>query len=624
MNCLEPELLQAFADGVLDLDHRVEVDLHLRACPACRDASRALQRVEGYLRHGQDRAVPEDFAAAILDRALAGEFAAPRPVPAMSAHDPRDEDGVEDAGGDRAPVVIARRGMVASVVTLAAAACVVGFVLTATPAAHGDGASSSTEPRAEGLAHERLVDALRVAMPDPSIPPAAKAIEGLAEAGYDGVLGRGAELHALRSAWRRVRAVDDRVRLARFAARIGAPGFRANAERLAMEVTDEDLAPALYAVAAFGGRDAARSLDRIARRREVAPGLLAEALLRTGTERGASRIWALLMAAETPRPQAYDALHRMGGREASRILVNAYLAGDGGAALRRVIAERADALALLRAVLEENDVETRLRALRMLGEAGDGKAVPLLARMAGNQSTRSTALDALHKVAQSGSEEAMLALARALPLIDDACDWKHSAESLTLMRYLRALPEGAGATFLLARHASGRASERRRYLVAAGLSGDADVESALAAALQRPQERRAALLALALSGRRSALAAIRPYTRSHDRRTRRCALAAVAALGGDEGARILSAAMRRTADRRTVMRCVRFAEDRWVVPVYVDGLEYRDTREDCLKGLRRLFDGRGPRSGEPAAWKAWLGLEPERSEETDSRSRARP
>ena len=87
-------------------------------------------------------------------------------------------------------------------------------------------------------------------------------------------------------------------------------------------------------------------------------------------------------------------------------------------------------------------------------------------------------------------------------------------------------------------------------------------------------------------------------------------------LGGCEAANVLSAAMRNSRDRRTVMNCVRFTANRWVAPVFVDGLCYRDTREDCLRGLRRLVGGRGPRSGAPRAWRAWLGLDSQNPERT--------
>ena len=573
MKCLTPATLQERADGLLTADLRDAADLHLRTCSDCRDGLRALQRVEGYLRHGRAAKAPRSLAESVLDRALAGQFAAPRAAPAFEGRP------------DVAATVVAARPWRRR---LAAAAALVVALLVLSG----------------GPGVERL-------------PVLARGLEAsMSPGGSEGNMVRPQTIRSLRLAWRMSLDAEDRLRVIRAAARDKVVGFRARAERLAITASAEQLESAVFAVAGFGDDEAARSLMRVAGRRPLRPGMLAEAFIRTGSDRVADRVWALLSEDERGRDESYVQLHRLRGRRASRIFVAAYIGGDGSAALRRVITERPTALARLRTELSSVSREGRTRILTLLGEAGDREAVPLLERGLGSEDTWYTAVHALKRVAHAGSHAALLALARALPLLEDAADWSASREALALGHVLREMRPGTGAMLLNARRATRRASARRRYLVAAGLTGDPSVRSALEAALSRAQERRAALLALAVLGERSAVAAIRPYSVSRDRGTRRCALASLAILGGSEAATLLSMAMRNSCDRRTVISCVRFTADRWVSPVFVDGLCYRDTREDCLRGLRRIVGGRGPRSADPRAWRAWFGLDLQNPERT--------
>jgi len=400
-----------------------------------------------------------------------------------------------------------------------------------------------------------------------------------------------------------------RVAVLEQAARSRVSGFVRRAERLAVAVPEDLAHRALFAVAAFGGDRGASAVRRVAARRVLDPRVVAEALIRTGSERVAPEVWALLGRGRVDRDLRFVELHRVQGRASSRLLVDAYLSGESSAALRRVIAERPTALALLRSALAGARSDVRVRVLALLGEAGDPAAVPLLARFVRSGYHRGAAVHALSRVAHAGSHEALLQLAEALPVMEDASGLARQPGVADVAEALRGMAPGAG-TALMDAHAAGlRVSLRRRLLVAAGLTGDVAVEDALVAALSRPGERRAALIGLAALGRRRAVPAVAACLNSNDRRTRRCAVEALAVLGGDEAARALSRCVRRSSDRPTVMARLAAVRDPWVTPVYLEGLRFRDSRERSLRGLQRIWGEEGPRTGDLRAWREWLGLD---------------
>jgi hypothetical protein len=213
----------------------------------------------------------------------------------------------------------------------------------------------------------------------------------------------------------------------------------------------------------------------------------------------------------------------------------------------------------------------------------------------------------LSMLARSGSFASGLALVEALPLIEDAGDWAAVPHRDLLEREFRSLPPGTGSLWLreLSRH---RLSVQRKLLVGAGLTGNPEVTQGLLAAIGHSSLRRAALVGLAVLGDRRAARAVGEVLRLDDRSARRGALAALVALGGDEAGRFLSRSLGRSSDRKTVMQLLGDKAGSWAQNVYLDGLPYRDIRESCIAGLRRLSDGRGPEDDSLESWRTWLGL----------------
>ncbi|MAG34314.1 MAG: hypothetical protein CL908_25830 [Deltaproteobacteria bacterium] len=614
MSCLDSVDLQSLIDGTHDAAARAEADRHLRACGECRDALRAFQRVEGFLRRVQAVSPSEDLLNDVVVKAMAGLTAVPRePAAGASlevAAEVRESGDQWDKTAEAAPRASTRRGWF--LVPLSAAAAAVVCV-----AVFGGAEAGTTREKAVSRPLLDLARTLREIAPDARRPGEASWFLGEIVARRpewdDGdrltPAGRSELLRGLRGMWHRADAPDDHVRLLRVAAALDASEFRHRAERLVLDVPEPLLEAAITTLAAFGGDEAAKALVRVSLRRELPTGVLAEALVRTKSRRVARRVWNLLTVDGEELERSYVLMHRVPGRAASRILVGDFLAGSEAPVLRRVIAERTDALAILRSELSRVDLADRVRVLGLLGEAGDRKAVPLLERQLKGVAF-DPALKALARVAHAGSSDAMLAVARALGPLEDVGDWPTGARDQAITRVLRGLPESAAPLFLDAYvERPGRVSDRRRYLIAAGIVGGDLVRDRVERALPVAQVRRAALTALGLLGRRGAVASVRRHATSEDRGTRRCALAALARLGGDESARVLTRALRRSADRRTVIAFIRYATDPWVIPVYIDGLRYRDTHDDCLRGLRRLVGGRGPEGGDPDAWKVWFGLE---------------
>ena len=563
MTCLSSNQLHEFVEGGLTPLTRAAFDHHVRGCARCRDGLRALHRVDAYLRHGHSVPVDDALALGIVERAFAGE------VMGVAS-----EESTVHGVAETRDVSEGKPWVRLALVSVAVAATV--LVLLRLPA-------EAT------LADEPIVVA-QVTTAERSVLPG--------------------ELHRrLHLEWEAAADVAVQVEVMERAASARVAGFLRRAERLTLAVPEDLAQRALLAVAAFGGDRGAAAVRRLATRRVFDPKVMAEALIRTGSQRVAPEVWTLLGRGRVERDLRYVELHRLKGRTSSRLLVDAYLSGDPSAALRRVIVERPSALALLRAELGAVRSDVRVRALALLGEAGDQAAVPLLAKYVRSACHRGAAVHALSRVAHAGSREALMQLAEALPVMEDASDLMGRPDVTDVAEALRGMAPGAGLVLMEAHAVSRRASLRRRLLVAAGLTGDVAVEAGLVAALSRQGERRAALIGLAALGHRGVVPAISAVWSSTDRRTRRCAVAALAVLGGDEAARTLASSVQRSSERPAVMAHLAAVRDPWVTPVYLEGLRFRDSRERALRGLQRIWGEEGPRTGDLRAWRTWLGLD---------------
>lgn len=593
-----PEL-HAFADADLEESAAASIGSHLPECARCRDIVRALHRIDRYL----DRA--RDHARNLARKCESGDFTtvphpdhAPSVLPASVA-----------VAGDAALTKPLRRAARRPLFLAAAAAAAVLAAAVLWPVTERPGAL----PRASSGPAPDFATSLTAA--DPDLDPDLPAVEFRRR--IPGAEATGSALRVrIHEAWRDTEDVGVRLRLARLAAAAGATEFRSRAEALA---SGDGLAPlerrhALLTMAAFGGPDSVKSIQRIAARIPAAPADVAAALLATGAPTAAGPLQEWHRRAGSDPDRIHVDLAALGGRPAAAILVREFLAGDESAALGRVLGESPEALALLRRSVEKAGVSGRIRILRVLGETGDAGAVSLLEAFLARDEFPEEAAAALAKLARAGSDAAVLALARAVPACEHPGDWDQLPRRDLFERIFADSSERAAP--VLARHAldSGfarrPAPERHGILLALGLCRADPAFEALRTALERGGDRRVALSALALLGRREAVPAVAKHADAADRGLRRTALAVLARLGGPDAAAALARALNRTSDRRTIIGLVAPGNDRWALPVLIEGLRYDDAASSCLEALRRRAGATGSASADPRWWRRRFDLGP--------------
>lgn len=578
--CPHPRILHGLVDGLLPAPARRRVETHLPECRRCRDRARELRRVQRFLERPRELHGGQEEAAALV--AAARERVA-RTEPPPHALPARGRPS---------------RRVLAGAAAAAAAALV--LLLPWTADSPGEGRENTETVSAAGTV-DAVCGVLQELDPvaDGNRPYEARLqarleAAGLLDPGDPGARRKAGRL--LEAAMSLAPEIRQRLRAARAALRLQRPGARGRVVHLLREASVEGpvLEALLLEVGTSGGTSAANSLLALARQRSLPPAALGRALVATGAPRIAGTALRLLRKGGLPETEALQLVAALPGPEAARLLVEPCLEADAPAELVRALAKRQEATALLQARLDREQGRGRVRLLELLGLMGEDEAVEELRRGLKRRGTSGAAWEALRHLAAAGLPGALDGLVAQLPLDRRPLDWWQEGRLLDLRSALRDLPEARKRELekrLVDVGPTGATDrDRRRLLLAVGAAGSSRAWELLGSgrSWEPPQDVRVRALALALTGDPRAVQPLAGLARSSAAHTRRQALVALVAAGGEQAAHVLVGALSRPRDREAIVEALERRAGPWAVPVLEAACGYSDVRQQAEAVLSAL------------------------------------
>jgi HEAT repeat protein len=298
------------------------------------------------------------------------------------------------------------------------------------------------------------------------------------------------------------------------------------------------------------------------------------------------RAFDLLVRGGVPVGLAYERITRCPKDAADRFLAQSYLAGDEEPALMRLITTRRGVLSILSDQYSSARFEARLRILEVLGRAGDREAVALLGKALLRGGEVTPAANALARVACSGADEAILALVRGLPRIEDYDSVVGDALAMALRPGFAALPDRAGEFLLKQLEQETKQTERRRYWLALAFFGRPSLVSRMSE-LAKEDDYRSLLTALTISPSSLHGELVASLAGSSNRSTRYAALRALVAMEDPQFIPTLLKGIERSSDRKDVIKLLLPAKD-WARPVMEAGVTHRDVSAQCRGWLEEV------------------------------------
>ncbi len=369
--------------------------------------------------------------------------------------------------------------------------------------------------------------------------------------------------------------------------------------------SDPELVSGLMILAQLGGPEAQPSVTRIVRARELTPEPSASALAATRHPRVAATIAELLR--ESPSGLRQQLLASVPGEDATRFLLDEWIRVGLIDGLEPTFLEREGLITLARRRAVVASRETRIRLWTLVGRLGGDDAVGALENVWREGGTPSEVIESLAVI---GSTKAFEALARRLPKVDDIEEWPLDPEVELIEGALRQHATVAGPWLAHVMRGLDSVSDRRRLLIAAGLTRSPRVLPELRRALGRSQDRRAAILALALAEDGDSVPHLEALTMMEDLGTRRRAVRALGAIGTDDAVKALAGLLPKDRERRLVVDLLAKSQKPAATIGLIDGLRFEDTRERAVAALKLRAGPDAPATASPAAWYAYFRRSP--------------
>lgn len=288
---------------------------------------------------------------------------------------------------------------------------------------------------------------------------------------------------------------------------------------------------------------------------------------------------------------------RMTGVEATRALVRLAAERPEDVALTGDLRSRPLALDEARAHLRATPRAEAFGARCLVARLGGAEVADDLAADMRRRESKTLAAAAL---AALGTPDALLHVAKLLPGPEEFDFGIRDPESAAVEVVVRSVPE-VGVRAVAAAQAATRMSERRRFYVLAGLAGDVAVRPALEEALQRNDERAAAVTALRLlRDGEAAPALVGAWRTCRDRAQRRRVFEAVVDLSGPTAAVALGSMLEFPEVRAGVL--IALGERPEATAQVFRALAYADVRPAAAAILRERFGASSPKVDDPAVW----------------------
>ncbi len=322
-----------------------------------------------------------------------------------------------------------------------------------------------------------------------------------------------------------------------------------------------------------------------------------ERLLAAAGPRAEAAVHRALRSRPLTPELALGVYRRMTGVEATRALVRIAAERPDDDAAAAELRLRPAALDEARTFLGATPRAESFGALCLVARLGGAEvAEDLAAEMRRRESPRYAAA----ALAALGTPEALLSLAKLLPGPEEFDVDRRDPESAALEEVVRTVAD-VGVRAVAAAQATTRASERRRFYLLAGLSGDVVVRPSLEAALERTEDRTAAAIALRLlQDGEAAPALVRAWRSCRDRTQRRRIFEAVLDLSGPTADVALGTMLEYPEVRAGVLSALSARPE--ATSQIFRALAYPDVRPAAAAVLRERFGRSSPKVDDPAVW----------------------